>query len=185
MSSLTGIVTSLLSIAGTLTQDITNGVSQLGTLNARTLPAFLTNNPLPNGFPWNTDTAFNTNYYVNSPSTGVTRSYTFNVSRVTLQPDGFSKDMIVVNGAFPGPTIEANWGDEISVTVQNDITGPEEPLAMHWHGFLQRGTPWMDGVPGYTQCPITPGQSFTYTFKAELYGTSLYHAHISAMCTFP
>ena len=164
MSLLSGIVTSLLSIAGTLTQDITNGVSELGTLNAKTFPAFLTNNPLPNGFPWSTDTAFNTNYYTSSPSTGVTRSYTFNVSRLTLQPDGFSKDMIVVNGAFPGPTIEANWGDWIEVVVHNNL--PNEGTAMHWHGLLQTQTPWFDGVPSVMQCPIAPGSTFTYKFRA-------------------
>ena len=29
-----------------------------------------------------------------------------------------------------------------------------------------------DGVNGITQCPIPPGQSQVYTFKAEQYGTS-------------
>jgi FtsP/CotA-like multicopper oxidase with cupredoxin domain len=38
----------------------------------------------------------------------------------------------------------------------------------------------MDGVPAFTQCPIPPGHSFTYRFKAELYGTTWYHAHYSA-----
>lgn len=38
----------------------------------------------------------------------------------------------------------------------------------------------MDGVPAFTQCPIPPGSSYTYQFKAELYGTSWYHAHYSA-----
>ena len=30
------------------------------------------------------------------------------------------------------------------------------------------------------QCPIAPGQSLTYTFNADLYGTSWYHSHYSA-----
>lgn len=38
----------------------------------------------------------------------------------------------------------------------------------------------MDGVPGVQQCPIPPGGSFTYTFTADLYGTSWYHSHYSA-----
>jgi FtsP/CotA-like multicopper oxidase with cupredoxin domain len=38
----------------------------------------------------------------------------------------------------------------------------------------------MDGVPGVQQCPIPPGGSFTYTFIADLYGTSWYHSHYSA-----
>jgi FtsP/CotA-like multicopper oxidase with cupredoxin domain len=38
----------------------------------------------------------------------------------------------------------------------------------------------MDGVPGYTQCPIAPNANFTYRFRADLYGTSWWHAHYSA-----
>ena len=81
--------------------------------------------------------------------------------------------MLVANGQFPGPLIEANWGDEISVTVTNGLE--VEGTALHWHGFLQTGNPWYDGVPGVSQCPIAPGKSFTYTFRAELYGTSWWH----------
>ena len=51
---------------------------------------------------------------------------------------------------------------------------------MHWHGFLQTNNNHNDGVPGVNQCPIAPGQSFTYTFKAELSGSSWYHTHYSA-----
>lgn len=46
--------------------------------------------------------------------------------------------------------------------------------------ILQRATPWFDGVPSVQQCPIAPGKSFTYQFKADLYGTSWYHSHYSA-----
>jgi hypothetical protein len=38
----------------------------------------------------------------------------------------------------------------------------------------------MDGVPGVSQCPIPPGGTFTYTFTADLYGTTWYHSHYSA-----
>jgi FtsP/CotA-like multicopper oxidase with cupredoxin domain len=36
----------------------------------------------------------------------------------------------------------------IQVTVHNNITNPEEGTGLHWHGLLQRATPWYDGVPG-------------------------------------
>lgn len=91
--------------------------------------------------------------------------------------------MILVNGQFPGPAIEANWGDTIQVTVHNQITSPEEGTALHWHGFIQSQTPWFDGVPGVQQCPIAPGKKFTYQFRAELYGTTFYHSHYSAQYT--
>ena len=91
-----------------------------------------------------------------------------------------NKSVILINGQFPGPTLEANWGDTFSVTVHNQIAEPKEGTALHWHGILQRATPWYDGVPSVQQCPIAPGKSFTYTFKADLYGTSWYHSHYSA-----
>lgn len=37
----------------------------------------------------------------------------------------------------------------------------------------------MDGVPGITQCPIAPDDTFTYNFTATQYGTSWYHSHYS------
>lgn len=107
----------------------------------------------------------------------MTRSYEFNVSKEVIAPDGVKRPSILVNGAFPGPTIEANWGDWIQVTVNNRL---EEGTALHWHGFLQKGTPWYDGVPSVDQCPLAPGSSFTYRFRAELYGSSWYHSHYSA-----
>ncbi|PMD30444.1 multicopper oxidase [Hyaloscypha variabilis F] len=174
------VVTTILGIIGAMTQQQTNGASLWGTLQAPTFPLFLTNNPLPNGFPWGSLTAAGSNPYTQAPNTGVIRSYDFTISRGTIAPDGYQKSVILINGQFPGPAIEANWGDTIQVTVNNQITGPEEGTSMHWHGLLQTGTPWMDGVPAVGQCPIAPGSSFTYQFQASLYGTTWYHSHYSA-----
>lgn len=160
--------------------DLYHRTSVLGTFLAAVLPLFLTNNPLPNGFPWGTLTASGTSPYTQSPTTGIIRSYDFTVSRGAISPDGYQREVLLVNGAFPGPTIEANWGDSIQVTLHNNITGPEEGTALHWHGFLQTATPWEDGVPGIDQCPVAPGKTYTYSFKAELYGTSWYHSHYSS-----
>ncbi len=155
----------------------------MGTLLAPTLAFFLTNNPLPDGLPWGKLTDTGTNPYDGYPKTGVVRHYEFTVSRGFIAPDGYVRDVLLVNGAFPGPLIEANWGDTIVVRVNNNITGPEEGTAIHWHGFLQRETPWEDGAPGISQCPISPRRSYTYEFIASLYGTSWYHAHYSAQYT--
>jgi hypothetical protein len=73
--------------------------------------------------------------------------------------------VLFVNGQFPGPLVQANWGDTIQVTVRNKLTGLAEGTSIHWHGMLQKGTPWADGVPGVSQCPIAPGSTFTYKFK--------------------
>jgi FtsP/CotA-like multicopper oxidase with cupredoxin domain len=201
--------------AYSLSQTATNGDSLLGTLSNPPLSDFLTNDPLPDGFPWGSCTVFNTNSNDYFPDTGlsslnslrdrvvkkltrfapgVTRKYDWTVTNQTLAPDGFSKEMLLVNGAFPGvceidgrsitkpwltcnqPLIEANWGDMIEVTVRNELA---EATSVHWHGFRQFGSQWEDGVPSFSQCPIVPGSTFTYRIKAELYGTSWWHSHTS------
>lgn len=83
-----------------------------------------------------------------------------------------------MNNQFPGPLIEANWGDYIEITVHNDLEN--EGTSIHWHGFLQTATPWYDGVSTVSQCPIAPGTSFTYRIRAELFGTTWWHAHHSS-----
>jgi len=44
-------------------------------------------------------------------------------------------------------------------------------------GIEQINTPWADGVPGLSQRPIQPGDSFTYKWHAHQYGSYFYHAH--------
>ncbi|KAK4125200.1 multicopper oxidase [Parathielavia appendiculata] len=166
-----------------LNQTTTNGLSLLGTLLAPTLPPFLADGPLLNEYTWGDRTDYGNNPYRDCPTTGVVRHYQFTVSRGYIAPDGYVRDVLLVNGAYPGPMIEANWGDTIVVDVHNNITGPEEGTAIHWHGFLQHETPWEDGAPGISQCPIPPRKSYRYEFIASLYGSSWYHAHYSAQYT--
>lgn len=49
--------------------------------------------------------------------------------------------------------------------------------SIHFHGIRQLNNSEYDGVPSVTQCPIAPGESFTYTWVATNYGTSWYHSH--------
>ncbi|MBW0501215.1 hypothetical protein O181_040930 [Austropuccinia psidii MF-1] len=103
------------------------------------------------------------------------RSYTFVVTNQTAAPDGFQRTMLVINNQSPGPLIEANEGDTIEVNV---INRSGHPMTFHWHGLHQKGTPWMDGISGVTQCPIPPNANFTYLFTIrDQFGTFWYHAH--------
>ncbi|KAK3324236.1 Cupredoxin [Cercophora scortea] len=123
------------------------------------------------------------NYSINDdvtytwPSTGVTRSFTFNVQAKTLAPDGVSKQMMTVNGQYPGPTIEANWGDNISVKVCNQLT--LNGTGIHFHGIRHLNTNYADGATAQTECSIAPGDCYTYNWKATQHGTSWYHSHYS------
>ncbi|KAL9622747.1 MAG: hypothetical protein Q9160_002865 [Pyrenula sp. 1 TL-2023] len=113
-----------------------------------------------NNAPWGNATTSDTNPYTEVPNTGVVRSYDFTLTRSVLN-------------------LDANWGDTFEITAHNQITDPVEGTAIHWHGMLQKGTPWMDGTPSVGSSPLAPGQSFTYRFLADLYGTSWWHAHYS------
>ncbi|KAI8514095.1 hypothetical protein Bbelb_084190 [Branchiostoma belcheri] len=95
-----------------------------------------------------------------------------------ITADGVQRNVILVNGQFPGPAIEVMEGAQIAVTVVNQLM--MDAITIHWHGLHMRNTPWMDGVPSVTQCPIMPHESFTYRFAAFPAGTFYYHSHMSS-----
>ena len=109
---------------------------------------------------------------------GITRKYVLDVSEMALAPDGVAfLNAKVFNGSYPGPWIQACWGDDIEITVRNHLW--YNGTTIHWHGIRQLKSVEMDGVNGVTQCPIAPGDEFTYKFKALQYGSSWYHSHYS------
>lgn len=167
-------------------QTTQNGGGADTTFDQLSLPSFLPGDysNAPCGKPWGCRTVEKTNSYDDFPRTGVERNYEFTIARGTLKPDGVETPAILINGQYPGPLIEANWGDTINVKVTNGIKTQgnltEEGTSLHWHGLNQKPTPWYDGVPSVHQCPIAPGKSFTYSFVATNYGSAWYHSHYSA-----
>ncbi|KAH7009045.1 multicopper oxidase-domain-containing protein [Macrophomina phaseolina] len=106
------------------------------------------------------------------------RTYKFTIHNGTRAPDGFPRQVYLINDQAPGPLIEVDEGDDLEVFVQNDLA---VETTIHWHGILQQGTPHMDGVPGVTQEPIPPGGNFTYRFSLNNeYGFYWYHSHFRA-----
>ncbi|XP_052179270.1 laccase-12-like [Diospyros lotus] len=84
---------------------------------------------------------------------------------------------ITVNGQYPGPTLEINNGDTLVVKVTNRA---RYNVTVHWHGVRQMRTGWADGPEFITQCPIRPGESYTYRFTIQgQEGTLWWHAHSS------
>ncbi|KAJ9156302.1 Multicopper oxidase, type 2 [Pleurostoma richardsiae] len=121
------------------------------------------------------DYDISTNYYEESPDTGVVREYWWEITNTTAAPDGIERIILAVNGTVPGPTIYADWGDTVVVHVTNNLEN--NGTGIHFHGIRQNYTNQNDGVPSITQCPIAPGGSYTYTWKASSYGSSWYHSH--------
>ncbi len=76
------------------------------------------------------------------------------------------------NGQLPGPEIRVSEGDTVRINFTHNL-----PVATtaHWHGVDLPNE--MDGVPGYAQSPIEPGETFVCGFDAYPAGTRFYHTH--------
>jgi FtsP/CotA-like multicopper oxidase with cupredoxin domain len=79
------------------------------------------------------------------------------------------------NGTMPGPEIRVTEGDKVRVVVKNELP---ESTAIHWHGLYTDNL--ADGVPGVTQPPIKPGETYIYEFTAAPVGSHMYHSHHDA-----
>lgn len=76
-----------------------------------------------------------TNYEYRWPQ-GITREYYLEVTEQPLSPDGYVKPRgLVVNGSYPGPVIEACWGDELVIHVTNRLA--QNGTTIHYHGVRQ------------------------------------------------
>ncbi len=79
------------------------------------------------------------------------------------------------NGQVPGPELWVDEGDRVRVDFTNNLP---VPTTIHWHGVAVPNE--MDGVPGVTQDPVEPGDSFVYEFDAEPSGSFWYHSHLDS-----
>ncbi|XP_057309635.1 uncharacterized protein LOC130647701 [Hydractinia symbiolongicarpus] len=92
--------------------------------------------------------------------------------------DGVNRMVKAVNGSVPGPPLVVYEGQTVTVHIRNMMLS--DSLTIHFHGLHQKDTPYFDGMPYITQCPIAAGQSFTHSFKAEPKGTFWYHSHVGS-----
>ena len=76
--------------------------------------------------------------------------------------DGVERGILTANRMLPGPSIQVCQGDKVVIDVKNHIEG--SGVTLHWHGILQKGSQYYDGVPFVTQCPIQQGTTFRYYF---------------------
>ncbi|XP_029056021.1 laccase-5-like isoform X2 [Osmia bicornis bicornis] len=95
--------------------------------------------------------------------------------------DGQRRGILTANRQLPGPTIQVCENDILVVDVINRLPG--KAAAMHWRGQSQFESPFMDGAPLVTQCPIPSYTTFQYKFRASVAGTHLWHAHAGADVT--
>ncbi|GMI82483.1 SKU5 similar 18 [Hibiscus trionum] len=89
--------------------------------------------------------------------------YDWTVSYSQRAPLGVDKQVIAINDIFPGPVLYASTNDVVNVNIHNNLT---EPFLMTWNGIQMRKNSWQDGVQE-TNCPILPGQNWTYSFQLK------------------
>ena len=105
-------------------------------------------------------------------------------TRLTAKPaaanlagDGYPDTAVwSYEGSVPGPQIRVRQGDPVRIVVANNLG---EDTTVHWHGIRLPNA--MDGVPGLTQPPIRPGDSFVYEFTPPDAGTFWYHPHADSL----
>ena len=85
-------------------------------------------------------------------------------------------EVLSYDGKVPGPTLRLQQGLPVRIIVENKLG---QDTTVHWHGIRLPNA--MDGVPGLTQPPIRPGESFVYEFIPPDAGTFWYHPHANSL----
>ena len=80
--------------------------------------------------------------------------------------------MMAFNRQHPGPLIKVREKSTIFVNFTNRTS---LPTAVHWHGVRLDNR--FDGVPGVTQDPVQPGETFQYRIFFRDAGIYWYHPH--------
>lgn len=100
--------------------------------------------------------------------------------RVSLSADIVEKEingetyvMYGYDGRIPGPAYRVSQGSRVTIDFTNNI---DMETTVHWHGL--RHDVEFDGVPGISQDPVQPGESFTYELYFPDDGIYWYHPHV-------
>ncbi len=94
------------------------------------------------------------------------------IAHQMMMIDGRPSHAIGVNGTVPAPLIRLREGQNVRLSVVNDL---DEESSLHWHGLLV--PPTMDGVPGISFPGIKARSTFVYEFPVRQAGTYWYHSH--------
>ncbi|UAJ12422.1 copper resistance system multicopper oxidase [Glacieibacterium megasporae] len=97
---------------------------------------------------------------------------TLRIARQTMMIDGRPSKAIGINGTVPAPLIRLREGQNVRLSVINDL---DEDSSIHWHGLLVPTQ--FDGVPGVSFPGIKPRSTFVYEFPIKQNGTYWYHSH--------
>jgi CopA family copper-resistance protein len=107
-----------------------------------------------------------------SPSVLSGPDFALTIDEMPVNYTGVARTATAVNGQVPAPLLRMRQGDTVTLRVTNRL---RVRSSIHWHGMIVPAD--MDGVPGLSFPGIPPGETFTYRFKVNQYGTYWYHAH--------
>lgn len=89
--------------------------------NPATADSSCKNGPLTRAC-WSNGYSIATDFDQKHPTTGNTVTYDLQITNGTCNPDGgASRVCFLINGQYPGPLIQANWGDTVVVKVTNNL----------------------------------------------------------------
>ena len=94
------------------------------------------------------------------------------IGHAMVSVDGRTTHAVAVNGSVPGPLLRLREGQNVRLSVTNDL---DEDSSIHWHGLLLPAQ--FDGVPGVSFPGIKPRSTFVYEFPIRQSGTYWYHSH--------
>ncbi|KAF5626146.1 L-ascorbate oxidase [Fusarium sp. NRRL 52700] len=107
-----------------------------------------------------------------------TPDYVLEATLKDIKINCVSRQSVVFNGTFPGPTLYLKEEQTVWIRVYNRV--PDQNLTVHWHGLSQRAAPFSDGTPLVSQWPIPANNFFDYEVRPQRGdgGTYWYHSHV-------
>ncbi len=110
--------------------------------------------------------------FLSAAVTANAATYDLEIGQKTINVTGHERMAMAVNGSIPGPVLQFDEGEDITINVTNKL---KVDSSIHWHGLI---LPFQqDGVPGISFDGIKPGTTHTYRFPAQQSGTYWYHSH--------
>lgn len=105
-----------------------------------------------------------------APADPQTRTLIAASAKARLRPTPpLDTEIWTFDGATPAPTLRIKQGETLNLKLENRTTAP---LGLHWYG--SRGDAASDGVGGFSQPPILPGETGEVRLTPPDTGTLLY-----------
>lgn len=83
-------------------------------------------------------------------------------------------EAVAYNGQVPGPWIQVDVGDQVTLRIVNNLD--DEGTTLHPHGIFMHPFE-VDGVGMISMEPIMPGDTWEQTFEAKETSVGMYHGH--------